>query len=224
MPPGGCCYEELMGEQGFSSDSSLLYHRHPARRRSPPPGPGTCPTPSTAANQPLLPRHLRLHELFPGEDVEERRCRHRPADGARQRRRAASPTSLPARPRRYYRNAAGDECVFIEAGQRDRRDGLRCARPPARATTCILPRGTTHRWICPREAGRCGRTASRPTAISARRALPVQHGQHLETAPYCERDLRGADRAVAVRRRGRCRGLRQASGHGRHAGHRWPAA
>ncbi|MEO9133799.1 MAG: homogentisate 1,2-dioxygenase, partial [Jatrophihabitantaceae bacterium] len=26
-PDGGLYYEELMGEEGFSSDSSLLYHR-----------------------------------------------------------------------------------------------------------------------------------------------------------------------------------------------------
>ncbi|MDX3642141.1 homogentisate 1,2-dioxygenase, partial [Streptomyces sp. MB09-02B] len=27
-PDGNLYYEELMGEEGFSSDSSLLYHRH----------------------------------------------------------------------------------------------------------------------------------------------------------------------------------------------------
>ena len=27
-PDGGLYYEELMGEEGFRSDSSLLYHRH----------------------------------------------------------------------------------------------------------------------------------------------------------------------------------------------------
>src|SRR6476660_5449533 len=57
--------EELMGEEGFSSDSSLLYHRGvpsaivdsqvwelPDQTRTP--------------NHPLKPRHLRLHTLFPG--------------------------------------------------------------------------------------------------------------------------------------------------------------
>src|SRR4051794_31375055 len=56
--------EELMGEEGFSSDSSLLYHRGvpsaivdsqvwdlPDQTRTP--------------NHPLKPRHLRLHTLFP---------------------------------------------------------------------------------------------------------------------------------------------------------------
>ena len=43
-PEGSLYFEELMGEEGFSSDSSLLYHRqHPFgdRRRT---GPGSCPT------------------------------------------------------------------------------------------------------------------------------------------------------------------------------------
>ena len=61
-------YEELMGEEGFSSDSSLLYHRH-------------LPTAITAAeavereperlvpNHPLLPRHLKTHQLKVGGDA-----------------------------------------------------------------------------------------------------------------------------------------------------------
>ncbi|HVI37516.1 MAG TPA: hypothetical protein VM684_14890, partial [Gaiellales bacterium] len=59
---GNLYREELMGEEGFSSDSSLLYHRGvpsaivdsqvwdlPDQSRSP--------------NHPLKPRHLRLHDL-----------------------------------------------------------------------------------------------------------------------------------------------------------------
>src|SRR3954451_23170324 len=62
-PSGALRYEELMGEEGFSSDSSLLYHRGvpsaivdarvwdlPDQTRTP--------------NHPLKPRHLRLHTLF----------------------------------------------------------------------------------------------------------------------------------------------------------------
>ena len=56
-------YEELMGEEGFSSDSSLLYHRGV---------PSAIvdsqvwdlPAQTTGANHPLRPRHLRLHDLF----------------------------------------------------------------------------------------------------------------------------------------------------------------
>ena len=60
-PDGGLYYEELMGEEGFSSDSSLLYHLGipsaivDAR-------PWELPDLATTPNAPLLPRHLRLHE------------------------------------------------------------------------------------------------------------------------------------------------------------------
>src|SRR3954471_22732014 len=62
---GALRYEELMGEEGFSSDSSLLYHRGV---------PSAIvdsqvwelPDLTTTANHPLKPRHLRLHDLFDG--------------------------------------------------------------------------------------------------------------------------------------------------------------
>src|SRR6478735_12059575 len=62
-PDGALYYEELMGEEGFRSDSSLLYHRAiPSaivEATAWVPGDQTL-TP----NHPLLPRHLRLPELF----------------------------------------------------------------------------------------------------------------------------------------------------------------
>src|SRR5512141_3205337 len=60
---GALRFEELMGEEGFSSDSSLLYHR----------GVPSAIVDSqvweladlcTTANHPLKPRHLKLHGLF----------------------------------------------------------------------------------------------------------------------------------------------------------------
>jgi homogentisate 1,2-dioxygenase len=60
---GKLFFEELMGEEGFSADSSLLYHR-------------TVPSAivdstvwelpdlRTRPNHPMKPRHLRLHDLF----------------------------------------------------------------------------------------------------------------------------------------------------------------
>src|SRR3954464_3435397 len=69
QPDGALYAEELMGVEGFSSDASLLYHRHlptaivssevfdaPSFARQPnhPPKP---PTP------PLKPRHLKTHKL-----------------------------------------------------------------------------------------------------------------------------------------------------------------
>ena len=64
--PSGALYrEELMGEEGFSSDSSLLYHvgvpSAVLEARA-----WELPDQSVVPNEPLLPRHLRLHDLFPG--------------------------------------------------------------------------------------------------------------------------------------------------------------
>src|SRR5690625_7163895 len=60
---GALYYEELMGEEGFSSDSSLLYHRNIPS--------AVADTQiwdlgdmSTVSNHPLMPRHLKLHDLL----------------------------------------------------------------------------------------------------------------------------------------------------------------
>ncbi len=63
-PYGRLYYEELMGEEGFSSDSSLLYHRDVpsaivAREV------WELPDQTRTPNHPLKPRHLKLHDLFP---------------------------------------------------------------------------------------------------------------------------------------------------------------
>src|SRR3954467_10013425 len=66
-PDGSLYYEELMGEEGFTSDSALLYHRYipsaivDARAWE-------LPDQSTTLNAPLKPRHHKLHDLFPGQE------------------------------------------------------------------------------------------------------------------------------------------------------------
>src|SRR4051794_21613071 len=69
---GGRLYvEELMGEEGFSADSSLLYHREiPSALVGA--EPWELPDQSLRANRPLLPRHLQAHDLVGGEDWKSR--------------------------------------------------------------------------------------------------------------------------------------------------------
>src|SRR3954454_16347213 len=65
-PDGGLYAEELMGEEGFSADSALLYHQGlPSALVDARPWP--LPDQSLTTNTPLIPRHLKLHDLFPGE-------------------------------------------------------------------------------------------------------------------------------------------------------------
>src|SRR6185503_8377808 len=65
QPDGSLYAEELMGQEGFSSDSSLLYHRHlptaivAAEEYAPPAW-------SRLANKPLKPRHFATHKLDSG--------------------------------------------------------------------------------------------------------------------------------------------------------------
>src|SRR3954447_3671408 len=114
-PDGGLLSEELMGEEGFSSDSSLLYHRGIPSAMVDATN-WELPDLSTTPNHPLKPRHLRLHELFPGDNpgagvdvVTGRRLVLANADVRISYVVATEPSPL-------YRNATGDECVFVEAG------------------------------------------------------------------------------------------------------------
>jgi homogentisate 1,2-dioxygenase len=183
-PDGALYREELMGEEGFSSDSSLLYHRGvpsaivDARRWA-------LPEQATTPNEPLLARHLKLHDLFDDRGgrnlVTSRRLVLGNAD-VRISYVVASETSP------LYRNATGDECVFIEdgTGTLETVFGHLDFGP---GDYLIVPRATTHRWVC---GG-----AVRAFCIEANSHIgpPKRYlsrfGQLLEHAPYCERDLRG---------------------------------
>ncbi len=183
-PDGALYYEELMGEEGFSSDSSLLYHRG-------------VPSAITASevwqlpdqvripNHPLKPRHLKLHQLATGTDaVLDRRL----VLGNNDVRISYVVTGEVASP--LYRNAIGDECVYVESGTGTVETvfGVLAYRT---GDYVIIPRATTHRWV--------PATSSQLYVIEANShvAPPKQYlsryGQLLEHAPYCERDLRGPE-------------------------------
>src|SRR5947209_1606370 len=66
-PDGGLYAEELMGIEGFSHDSALLYHRHlPTAIVSARSGDDAVVERHSRPNHPLLPRHLLTHKLDPG--------------------------------------------------------------------------------------------------------------------------------------------------------------
>jgi homogentisate 1,2-dioxygenase len=112
-PDGGLYAEELMGIEGFSHDSALLYHRHlptaivaaeavSASRRG---------DPATRPNHPLLPRHLLTHKLdAAGADAVTGRQLLMGNPDVRLLYAVAD------RPSPLYRNAIGDELVYVESG------------------------------------------------------------------------------------------------------------
>lgn len=179
--------EELMGEEGFSSDSSLLY------RRGVPSAivdsqVWELPDQSRTPNHPLKPRHLKLHDLpFPEEGrgscpVEGRRL----VLGNNDVRIAYVVTGTEASP--LYRNAIGDECVFVESGS-GTVETVFGVVPYRAGDYVVVPRATDHRWV-PAEPSRLYAIEANSHIHPPKRYLS-RFGQLLEHAPYCERDLHG---------------------------------
>jgi homogentisate 1,2-dioxygenase len=186
-PAGNLYFEELMGEEGFSSDSSLLYHRHvpsamlEARVWA-------LPNQATTPNHPLIPRHLTVHDLWTGEVWKD-------TDAVTGRRLVLGngdvriSYAVCGKPSPFYRNGIGDECVFVEAGTAtvetvfgslDVRDG----------DYVILPRATTHRWVPVGDEPLRLYVIEGNNHIAPPKRYLSRYGQLLEHAPYCERDLR----------------------------------
>ena len=190
---GKLYYEELMGEEGFSSDSSLLYHRgvpsaiNAVREWA-------LPDQSTTPNQPLLPRHLKLHDLFDDSfdvDVVTGRRLVLGNSDVRISYVVAGATSP------VYRNATGDECVFIEAGTAvvETTFGHLEVGP---GDYVILPRATNHRWIPTGGSPLRAYCIEANSHIAPPKRYLSKYGQLLENSPYCERDLRQPSDPVVV--------------------------
>src|SRR5215218_5883507 len=190
-PDGGLYAEELMGADGFSADSALLYHEHlptaivDSQVWEEPAEP-------LVANHPLLPRHLRTSKLDSGgADAVTGRQLLLANDDVR------LSYAVADRPSPLYRNAVGDECVYVEAGSATV-ETVFGALPARHGDYVILPRATTHRWVPDGdEPLRCYVIES-GSHISPPHRYLSRYGQLLEHAPYCERDLHGPTEPLLV--------------------------
>ncbi|WP_067433672.1 homogentisate 1,2-dioxygenase [Nocardioides jensenii] len=182
---GKLYYEELMGEEGFSSDSSLLYHRGV---------PSALvdsqiwelPDQTTTPNHPLKARHLRLHTLFVAGETADAVTGRRLVLGNSDVRISYVVTGED--PSAYYRNAIGDECVYVESGG----GVVETIFGPLHYRSgdyVVIPRATTHRWV-PNQSSRLYAIEANSHIAPPKRYLS-RYGQLLEHAPYCERDLHG---------------------------------
>ncbi|KWX02209.1 homogentisate 1,2-dioxygenase [Carbonactinospora thermoautotrophica] len=190
-PDGGLYAEELMGTEGFSSDSALLYHEHlptaivDAREWEPPAG-------RTVPNRPLKPRHFKTHKLDPGSaDAVTGRQLLLANDDVRIWYVVADRTSP------LYRNAAGDECVYVESGEAVL-ESVFGALEVGQGDYVIVPTSTTHRWV-PRGAAPLRALVVEATGhIAPPRRYLTERGQFNEFAPFCERDLRAPTEPLLV--------------------------
>ena len=186
QPDGSLYAEELMGVEGFSSDSSLLYHRHlPTAIVSS--EVFDAPTFGRRPNHPLKPRHFKTHKL-------DGAGQHRDAVLGRQHLLANADVRISyvvaTEPSPLYRNAVGDECVYVESGEAVVESVYGALRVSA-GDYVVLPTSTTHRWV-PRGEARLLVTEASGHIQPPRRYLS-RKGQFLEHAPYCERDIRGPE-------------------------------
>jgi homogentisate 1,2-dioxygenase len=189
-PAGGLYAEELQGEEGFNSDSSLLYHRH-------------LPTAITAAeavarepedlqpNLPLMPRHLRMHELKVGGDAVSARQLVLANDDVRLSYVAADGDSG------LYRSAVGDELVYVESGQ-GRLESVYGALDVGPGDYVLVPTATTHRWVVGEGQVLRALVIEATAHIHPPKRYLSRYGQFLEHAPYCERDLRAPTEPLLV--------------------------
>jgi len=183
---GGIHYEELVGNQGFSGPSSLLYHlRLPTAVKSVRPV-GALEW-VAEPDRVVRHRHFRTSGLSTGPSaVRDRVPLLFNAEVA---------LSL-VRPRKedavFYRNAQGDEVVFVVEG-----DGV--------LESCfgdlhyragdyvVIPRGVLHRWRLAKGPHRFLVIESQGYVRTPKR-YRNEHGQLTEMAPYSERDIRRPER------------------------------
>ena len=176
---GGLYAEELMGQEGFSSDSSLLYHRHPPTAID-----------VQSPNLPLKPRHLKTHKLDAGSGDAVLGRHPLLANGD-----VRISYVVADQPSPLYRDAVGDECLYVESG-RATVESTFGALTVGAGDYVIIPTSTVHR-IVPEPAVRLLIIEATGHIGPPKRYLSVR-GQFLEHSPYCERDVRGPSSTLTM--------------------------
>jgi homogentisate 1,2-dioxygenase len=195
-PEGGLYYEELMGEEGFSSDSTLMYHTYiPAAIKDV--QPWELPDQTLVPNDPMLPRHYKTQDLPASgagiDAVNGRRLLLGNGD-VRISYAVAKETSP------YYRNAIGDELLYVHGGTATVETVFGNLNV-WEGDYVIVPRATTHRIVPTGDAPvriyamECNSHVTPPKRYLSR------FGQLLEHSPYCERDFRAPTDPYVVQER-----------------------
>ena len=183
-------HEELMGEEGFSGSSSLLYHLN-----SPSAlvdiEPAEVEHAALSANLPLSPWHFRASKLDPGGDLVTGRKLLLANDTIRISWAEATSTN-----ELLYRNAGGDELVFVQSGEAVL-ESVFGVLPASAGDYVLIPSSTTHRWVIPD-----GSVQALVVEAAGHVSIPDRYltatGQMREGAPFCERDLRPPELPVVV--------------------------
>ncbi len=180
-PDGGLYVEELMGEEGFTYDSALLYHRYPPTALRAIEAVETEPQGLTP-NHPLRPRHFRTHALKEGGNpVTGRHLLLANDDVAISY--VACDQDGP-----LYRNAVGDELVYVEEGS-GTLESVFGRLPFTAGDYVVIPASTIHRWRL--DGTFRALVVEVHGHVGPPRRYLSRNGQFLEHSPYCERDIHG---------------------------------
>jgi homogentisate 1,2-dioxygenase len=193
-PDGSLYYEELIGNKGFVGPSSLLYHlRHPTQVRE---ARLLRALDWREDEDPVFRhRHFKTAQLQPGGSLVTDRVPllFNPEVALS----FAQPTREDAF---FYRNAQGDEIVYVS-------DGEGVLESPMgeidfrQGDYLVVPRGVLHRHRFTRPPVRCLIIESAGYVRTPKR-YRNEHGQLMESAPYSERDIRRPGRLRTVDERG----------------------
>ena len=191
---GGLFYEELVGNQGFVGPSSLLYH----------------------IQQPTQITGVRVVKTFEWRPDPDPTFRHRhfktaalPASGSLTADRVpilfnADVALSFIQPSRqdddFYRNAQGDEVVYVSDGGGVLETQLGDLTF-GRGDYLVIPRGILHRYRFTDQPVRCLVMESRGYVRTPKR-YRNEHGQLMESAPFSERDIRRPVQLQTVDERG----------------------
>lgn len=182
-PDGGLYAEELMGEEGFSFDSALLYHINPPTAIASI-EPVDTEVQETSPNHPLKPRHFRTHTLKGGGDPITGRHLLLANDDCRISYVACDQSSG------LSKNAMGDELVYVEQGSGSLESVF--GRLPIRSGDyVVVPASTIHRWAIDDATQFRALVLETRAHIGPPRRYLSRNGQFLEHSPYCERDING---------------------------------
>jgi homogentisate 1,2-dioxygenase len=180
--------EELVGEEGFASASSLLYHRNS-------PSALTAIEPiddardALTAMRPVAPQHFRTGALDAGGDPVSGRQLLAGNDDIRILTVDCTDSSG------LYRDAVGDQLVYVQAGDAVLESSF--GKLAVRAGDyVVVPRGVCHRWNVITHMRLLVVETSSHVRPPARYLTP--YGQFREHSPYCERDLRMPNETLVV--------------------------
>ena len=206
--PGGALYaEELMGNKGFTGPSSLVYHLSPPTEvlrvqqfckmqweKEPDVALRHRHFRTAAVESGVSPVTDRVPILFNGDvalSVWSPRLPNSPGAGE---------TALAGHDSFFYRNAQGDEIVFVTQGEGVLETALGHL-PFRQGDYIVVPRGIVHRYRWTKGPHRFFIIESAGYVRTPRR-YRNEHGQLTENAPYCERDIRRPQWAEPVEETG----------------------